>query len=965
MAGNPNLPTENINEVILRLLKLNAGIELDYQTYFNILKKRLALGRLTGNRIPFEEQTLLEEELKRVWRIKDKGLRFKIKTKKIKVTMPSGSNQKAQDNRTNKSTSKSQNTGNPPPGGKIVKSPKQKLSKERFFYNPPVEEVSVKDVTKKKAKVSEKPKDTIIDALQRINKSLDSIIKTLIDINKESRKRSDSERKDAENRKREGKEKDLESKTFEGIKNAVKTILKPFQSIWDRIVNFITNIILGRIVIKLIDWIADPKNQGKIQSIIRFFSDHWPTLLALYLRFGTGLGRFIGKLGGILVKGAFRLGAFAAKLLARAGLKGAGKVAGFLGGKRGKAVATGIGIAADVAVTAGTAFGISSLFGGGDKKAEPVPPTQEFSGGGSVKIPKFAGGGFSNFGKMFSGATTGAGLGSMFGPMGMLLGAGVGSGMFNGFVSGKKGVDKVPAMLSDGEFVMSVGAVKKYGVDTLEAMNAAGGGTNIPKMSNNILHAAGGGFVGNNPIEPALDAWKNYADTNPELFGKGGKYDVSADPAPGERKNAYRKAHGDFVRTFMKTGKPPAWATIKQKTTGVKPPNYSYSSNPDVDVNVNSKTSTAPKTPPKSKPPSSTSIVRSPGGRLSTNVETKIPRIRTNMKVPGGFGNIKSLGVELLANYLMDRGFDKINAMIIAKKIDDGKKLTGDKKENYIEKLRNVVDKEERWQRGFGGLFDKIIGLGKETNSEKLSKGAREILKGIGSGAYAGGGTVGGWGLKDQSFKDAPKTSIRTDDKGRPFVGYKALRNGKLTYVRGQQPGSGTTNPFEMLGRMINPGAYKNNDAKIARNKHKEGMMNALESAQAQGMAPDAQARMMKQMGGNLKDVQNDLNFKKRREGERKKERQLSMSGNDKSSVMRRNNAARISRSQSIKPPVKPLSRSKKGVRFTNINQGGAKTKSQLIANGSNSQSPRSQSPTHSSRSTRTARNTLGINKSR
>jgi len=68
--------------------------------------------------------------------------------------------------------------------------------------------------------------------------------------------------------------------------------------------------------------------------------------------------------------------------------------------------------------------------------------------------------------------------------------------MPNGFVSGEKGVDKVPAMLSDGEFVMSVGAVQKYGVDTLEGMNAAGGGTNKPKMMGGKTYAAGGGMMG-------------------------------------------------------------------------------------------------------------------------------------------------------------------------------------------------------------------------------------------------------------------------------------------------------------------------------------------------------------------------------------------------------------------------------------------------------------------------------------
>jgi hypothetical protein len=48
-------------------------------------------------------------------------------------------------------------------------------------------------------------------------------------------------------------------------------------------------------------------------------------------------------------------------------------------------------------------------------------------------------------------------------------------------------------MLSDGEFVMSAGAVQKYGVDTLEGMNAAGGGTNKPKMMGGTTYAAGGG----------------------------------------------------------------------------------------------------------------------------------------------------------------------------------------------------------------------------------------------------------------------------------------------------------------------------------------------------------------------------------------------------------------------------------------------------------------------------------------
>ena len=182
----------------------------------------------------------------------------------------------------------------------------------------------------KQPEVVSKGKGSDLDILNRISATLDSIIETLTNINKENKNRIERQRKDAETKRRGAKEKELESKPFEGIKRVVSAIIKPFQSIWDRIVNFITNIILGRIVLKIIDWFADQKNQKKIQSLIRFFKDHWPILLAAYLRFGTGIGRFIGKLSGVLIKGSLRLIQITANLAARMGLKGAGKVELFL-----------------------------------------------------------------------------------------------------------------------------------------------------------------------------------------------------------------------------------------------------------------------------------------------------------------------------------------------------------------------------------------------------------------------------------------------------------------------------------------------------------------------------------------------------------------------------------------------------------------------------------------------------------
>ena len=935
MAGNSNLPTENINDVILRLLKLKSGEELDYQTYLSIIKKRLALHRMAGFKVPAEEDQLLRDEFKRVSKLKDKG-RFKVAERKTKVSSPPPGSRKPGDSGPSGPKGPNGRGPNRPKTTSIVKTPKGKLSTEKFFYEPGVEKVKVKDVTQKTVKVK-KDKDCLCSKeLQSIDKKLDSVIESLTGIDKENKKRSEKERKESERKRRGEREKGLEAKPFEAIKKAVSTMLKPFKSVWDIIKNFIFNVILGRIVLKLLDWFSKKENREKFQSIIRFLGDHWPTLLALYLRFGTGLGRFIGKLGGVLIKGAFKIGAWAAKLAARAGLKGARKVAGFLGGKKGKAIATGLGIAADVAVTAGAAVGIEKFMGGG--KEEKTPPTQQFSGGGSVKVPKFAGGGFN-----FKGMLGGAGMGAMFGPLGMLLGGAFGSGkpqeMMSGFVSGEKGVDKVPAMLSDGEFVMSVGAVRKYGVDTLEAMNAAGGGTNIPQIARGITYAAGGGYVGN--AVAAQEAWANYMKMNPEQFARGGVYGNF---------ESVNKASRDFMKTFMKTGKPPEWAKIKQKTTRVQRPNASRAK-PNVNVDVNTSTGIT-KPSPQGTPR---------GGSLSTNVKTPKPNVR-------GYGGA-------------------LQAAFAAMEFVDRKNQGQTNAQAGLGAAGSALGGQVGWMAGakagallggaigamFGGVgaapgaaIGAILGgvaggFGGASLGGKLAddvSGVNAAKERMSRGGV-GGAIKGGFGLKKEStkdeFKNAPKTTIMVDERtGRPFVGHKAMKNGKLTYVRPPKPGTRTTNPLEMLGRMINPNAYKENDQRLAMKNQKVAMVNALERFQAQGMASDAQARMMKKMGGNLKDVQNDLNYRKKRD---KQIEQGKLKPDGTSFTAREKMRVSLSKSQPKKAPVKPpVKPSPKAVYGPPV----SKPKNRRGGRGS---SPKTPSFSASHGKTNTAKKTLGVNK--
>ena len=343
--------------------------------------------------------------------------------------------------------------------------------------------------TPKGEEQQEEKKESVLKILKDISESVKRIVDVLVEGRKLDRKLSEEERKQKEAQARGAAENKLE-KAFKTLQKVASGMLKPVAKPINALLNFIKNLILGKIVLGIFDWFADPENQEKVESITRFLGDHWPKLLALYLVFGNAFGRFVFSLTKTLISGVFKLGVVIAKLLAAKKVQGARGVARFLGGKKGKLLTAGL----TTAVTLGGAYAVTQGMKGDDK-------AQKFSGGGYVRprVPGFSGGGLL-------GGLKGAGLGAMFGPLGALLGAGLGSGkiqegfgaakdMIGGFVSGEKGVDKVPAMLSDGEFVMSRGAVKKYGVGTLESMNAAGGGTNKPKMVEGTTYAAGGGLI--------------------------------------------------------------------------------------------------------------------------------------------------------------------------------------------------------------------------------------------------------------------------------------------------------------------------------------------------------------------------------------------------------------------------------------------------------------------------------------
>ena len=297
---------------------------------------------------------------------------------------------------------------------------------------------------------------------------IDSILETLREENKLKKKESNRERRKDEERKRKKQENKLEKNPFKKLGGVVNTILKPIKSLWERVWNFIWNVFLGRTLLKIVDWFSDPENKGKLDAITSFLKNTWPGLLALFVAFGTGLGGFI--------TGLIRLiGGFIPKLM--------GLIPKMLKGL--KAVALGNPLAtAAVAVTAGTAIAAIAANQDGtavvkDEKDPDKSQADEIREAGGMTGAPMSGDMFSDLPEETP---------QEFKEGGQVPGRGPNK-------------DTVPAMLAPGEFIMSRGAVEKYGTDTLESMNAAGGGTNRPQKINGVTYANEGGMVGEDKTE--------------------------------------------------------------------------------------------------------------------------------------------------------------------------------------------------------------------------------------------------------------------------------------------------------------------------------------------------------------------------------------------------------------------------------------------------------------------------------
>ena len=292
-------------------------------------------------------------------------------------------------------------------------------------------------------------------SIQTIVDSVTSIQQTLIDQQDLDKGRQDDVDIDAEQDKRDAKEGSREGGGIgEGLKKTGEKMLAPVKKGFNSIKEWIIKFFAAKAIMMFMNWFSDPANAKKVSSLFRFIKDWWPAILTALLLFA---GSMLGP-GGIIIGVVALVVGFIPKIVnSIKSLFGFTKDVNKEAAKGEKEAAK----AEKIADKQDKKDVSEDLKPEDDVGDAPEPGTQETPG--VEKLNK------------------------------------------GGEVPGTGNTDTVPAMLTPGEFVMSKGAVEQYGLNTLEGMNAAAGGTNKPEEGV-PLKANSGGIV--MPQTPLVNGYK-------------------------------------------------------------------------------------------------------------------------------------------------------------------------------------------------------------------------------------------------------------------------------------------------------------------------------------------------------------------------------------------------------------------------------------------------------------------------
>ena len=498
-----DLVSEQIDERILTLLGLEDAIDIDYATYKTLLREKMMEGRMADSKMPTEETEILTEEFRRV---KGNTGRFKVKREKINFESFVAD----------------------------VKPQEQSRPQSSLLALPGTAEPDIEVGQDPATGGIQKFLGGISDRLAEIEKNLSDMLDMDAKELADEKKDADKERVVGEKQKKRDKESKLESGIKGFGKKVTDQVTKPIKGLFDTILNFFTQIFLGNLVKKLIEFIDDPMlifNPliGMVNGVIDVINN------VLEFMFGglvENINKMIGPLNGGLtnlenaVNGIFgffgeqeeedkiklpripEAEVFQFQPIEKFKPKEEKKEESIKGMTGGGLVTQEVGGYEEGGQVVNLNFGNIGGFKGGDMNISPK--VSGFKGGGKIDPTYNFLSPITNFGY--------TGGGSITGSSGQTI-----TGM---------GPDTQLIAAQPGEVVMSKKAVQSYGANNLLAMNKDAGGTNVPTMGT-IQGFSGGGVV--QPVPSGSykgQSGQKYGD--PRNYGGHAGIDITEDPPYGQ-----------------------------------------------------------------------------------------------------------------------------------------------------------------------------------------------------------------------------------------------------------------------------------------------------------------------------------------------------------------------------------------------------------------------------------------------
>ena len=441
----PSNLDKEINEGILRTyLGVEDASDIDFETYRTLLKEKIAAARMGGSKMDSGDISYLTNEFLRIRKFKVPEGKKKKKIDVKKFVQKTEETRKKSERLNNKFLESRKVTPSAAPSESV---------KPQMLMLPPAQSPlgGGEDDQEFKEQVS-KGLENIVPNLDTLQSTMESILGTLKQqalLDKKEEREED--RLEAKER-RVSREKSLESKGKKsGVddKNLGKKAVKPVKGIFDMLMDFFKNVLLGGALLFLLNVLKDPKKMlqplvDALNNVLGFFNG----IIRGINGFIDGFNKFVfGPINNFVLNPIHSsLNFIEDRINDVLGLFGADPLENI------PDESPALEIPKIPEIPMYDPFKIRP------ENQEQAPPVQTFSGGGQV----------TNNSINITGA----------------------------------GADTQLIAAQPGEFVMSRGAVNKYGADTLADMNAAGGGTNKPRDNRGIQGFSNGGLVGGTAGNP-------------------------------------------------------------------------------------------------------------------------------------------------------------------------------------------------------------------------------------------------------------------------------------------------------------------------------------------------------------------------------------------------------------------------------------------------------------------------------